>query len=75
MKDARSRESRTLSFVTFSWLAVFARFLAGGLNLPWFQVPAMSATEFAAAGAAILAIWLGREWQVRHYEGQRDEAG
>lgn len=67
-RDARGRESRTLFFVGVSvgliWLCVVAviwKFVAGD--------PAMTATEFSgviaglfAAFAAVVAVWLGREW-------------
>lgn len=61
--DSSGRESRTLFFVTASWLVVWIKFLAAGLTLPIFgKVPPMTATEFGSAVAFILAIWLGREF-------------
>lgn len=54
LKDSRGRESTTLSFVGASWFAVTAMFMWKG-----------SAAELASYGlavAAILGIWLGREW-------------
>lgn len=63
MRDARGRESKTLTFVTVSWAALVAKFLAAGVALgPLGTQPSMSGTEFGTAVAAVLAIWLGREW-------------
>jgi hypothetical protein len=65
IKDARGRESKTLGFVLVSWLAVTGKFVAAGMDLSTFGMGAtsqISLTEYAAAVAAILAIWLGREW-------------
>lgn len=60
--DSSGRESRTLFFVSASWLVVWIKFLAAGLTLPIVGVvPPMTATEFGGAVAFILAIWLGRE--------------
>lgn len=63
LKDARGRESITLSLVVPSWAALLVKFLLAGIKLPVVGVvPPMSASEFGAATALILAIWLGREW-------------
>lgn len=62
--DARGNQSKTLMFVTVSWLVVVVKFTVAGINLgPLGVMPAMSAGEFGAAVALILAIWLGREWR------------
>ncbi len=61
--DARGKQSRTLFFVAVSWVVVLVKFAVAGVSLGSLGVmPAMTATEFGAAVAAILAIWLGREW-------------
>lgn len=61
--DSTGRESRTLFFVSASWLVVWVKFLLAGLTLPVVGVvPAMTATEFGMAVGAVLGIWLGREW-------------
>lgn len=61
--DTSGRESRTLFFVALSWLAVWIKYLAAGLTLPIVgTVPPMTATEFGMAVAAILAVWLSREY-------------
>lgn len=63
LKDTRGRESITLGFVAASWLALWLKFILAGATLPLVgTVPAMSASEFGAAVALVLAIWLGREW-------------
>ena len=63
------RESTTFKLVLMSWLSVFVKYVLAEINLPYNlgTVPAMSAGEFAAATAAILAVWLGREWRAAHY--------
>ena len=57
IKDSRGRESTTLMFVTLSWLVVTGIFLWKG--------SAADILNYGTAVAAILAIWLGREWQAR----------
>lgn len=64
---AAFRESTTFKICFTSWLAVFVKYLGAGLITSWGTVPAMSATEFAASTAAILAIWVAREWRAAHY--------
>jgi hypothetical protein len=62
--DARGNQSKTLMFVSVSWLVVVIKFVIAGVNLGQFGImPPMSAGEFGTAIALILAIWLGREWQ------------
>ena len=63
IKDSRGKESITLSFVAVSWFALIIKFVVAGVSLGSLGVmPAMGASEFGMAAAAILAIWLGREW-------------
>lgn len=61
------RESRTFRFVSISWAVVTARFMVGGIGADFggfsFQFPVMGAGEYGAAIAAILAVWLGREFK------------
>mgnify|MGYP001766201495 CR=1 FL=1 len=64
--DACGRESRTLFFVTLTWLIMTARFVAGGIQFAigpfhWEIQPAM-VLDYGGAVAAILAVWVGREW-------------
>jgi hypothetical protein len=62
--DSRGRESKTLTMVTVSWLALLIKFSLAGLDVPFVGAfPVMSANEFGLATAAVLAIWLGREWK------------
>jgi hypothetical protein len=62
--DSRGRESKTLTMVTVSWFTLLVKFAGAGLTLPVVgEFPVMSANEFGLATAAILAIWLGREWK------------
>ena len=63
IKDSRGRESHTLLFVALAALVLVYKFAVAGLTLWGVTFPAMSASEFGIAFAAVLAIWLGREWQ------------
>ena len=65
-RDARGRESRTLWFVTVTWLIMSARFIAGGIEFAvgpfhW-TVQQSMVLDYGGAVAAILAVWVGREW-------------
>lgn len=54
MKDSRGRESITLSLVIASWLSTTGMFMwKGGAD---------DMLNYGTAVAALLAIWLGREW-------------
>lgn len=54
LKDSRDKESTTLAFVSASWLAITVMFVWKGT--------AADITNYGIAVAAVLAIWLGREW-------------
>ena len=66
--DSRGKESTTLTFVFVAFMAVFIKFLIGGMNLPVIgEMPVIGAGEFGLAVTGILAIWLNREWkEARH---------
>ena len=64
IKDSRNRESHTLLFVALAAQALITKFSLAGMTVLGQEFPAMSATEFGIAFAAILAVWLGREWRV-----------
>lgn len=64
--DSKGRESRTLWFVTMTWLIMTLRFVGGGIELTagpfhWIVQPSL-VLDYGAAVAAILAVWVGREW-------------
>lgn len=65
-KDARGRESRTLAFVGMTWLLMTIRFALGGLGASLggfkFEIGATLMVDYGAATAAVLAVWLGREF-------------
>ena len=64
-RDTRERESRTLAFVGLSWLAVTAKFALDSFGPPFGlgpYGPPVGPVDYAAATAALLAVWLGREW-------------
>ena len=52
-------ESSTFKLVLASLLILNYQWLFGGVEA--------SLTEYGAATAAILSIWLGREWRSSHY--------
>ena len=54
IKDSRGRESMTLSLVSVSWLALTVMFMWKGT--------AADMLNYGTAVAAVLAVWLGREW-------------
>lgn len=63
IKDSRGKESITLGFVFISWAVVVVKFLIAGITIGSLgTMPMIGAGEFGMAVAAILAIWLGREW-------------
>ncbi len=63
IKDSRGRESHTLLFVALAALVLVYKFAVSGLTLWGVAFPDMSASEFGIAFAAVLAVWLGREWK------------
>jgi hypothetical protein len=67
--DSKGRESRTLFFVGLTWFLMAGRFLLGGLEVSYyfvkFSVQSTSLTDFGVAVAALLAVWVGREWSNR----------
>ncbi|MEJ1353115.1 MAG: hypothetical protein RPU13_07625 [Candidatus Sedimenticola sp. (ex Thyasira tokunagai)] len=70
LKDSRGKKSKTLTFVTIGFAVVVLKFLFAGLELgDMGEVPPMSGIEFAAAAAAVLAIWLGREYTEKNGGG------
>lgn len=66
VKDTRGRESRTLAFVLVAFSLMSLRFALGGLGCDLggfrFEVGVTSMIDYGAAVAAVLAVWLGREW-------------
>ena len=63
MKDGRGKKSKTLFFVSISWLVLTLKFLFAGVTLMTLgQIPPMTASEFGMAVAMILGLWLGREY-------------
>lgn len=61
--DSRGRESKTLRFISISWLIVTIRFALAGFSIPYLgDLPEVSPAEYGAAVALLLTIWLSREW-------------
>jgi len=72
LSDSGGDKSKTLFFVTVSWLVVVFKFTFAGLTVPLLgEFPLMTGGEFAAAITAVLGIWLGREWRKDHYKGDK----
>ena len=67
LTDNKGKRSKTLFFVAVSWFVIVARYALGGLDTFIGTVPVTSATDFGIAIAAVLSIWLGREWKETHY--------
>ena len=63
-----SRESTTLQILIPMLITVWVKFVLAGLTISTYQFPAMSASEFVAAIAGLMLIWLGREWRSSHYK-------
>jgi hypothetical protein len=59
----KSRESTTLQLVIMGYLAILIKFVVADLTIAGLDFPGMTATEFGISGAAILAVWLQREWR------------
>lgn len=68
-RDSRGRESRTLWLVAVTWAIMTARFIAGGIDFTvgpvhWSIAPSL-VLDYGGAVAAIIAVWVGREWVAR----------
>lgn len=59
LTDSRGNKSTTLAFVAVSWFLVSAVFIYSWLSA---KGDAISLTEYSMAVAAVLGIWLGREF-------------
>lgn len=75
-RDARGRESRTLSFVIVAFSLMTLRFVLGGLDFDFgafhYAVASTHMVDYGAAVAAVIAVWVGREWVDAKREGQSD---
>jgi urea transporter len=70
LKDSRGRESKTLTFVAVTWVVMVFKFAIAGLEYNGVTAPPMDVQSFGIAVAAVLAIWLGREWKQKDIEAQ-----
>jgi hypothetical protein len=65
------RESTTLKLVVPAWAILLLKFMFAGVDFKYgefaIEFAPMGAVAFGTALAAILAIWLGREWRKAHY--------
>lgn len=64
----KTRESSTMQLVLPAAVLVMVKFAVAGLTVSGVEFPAMSATEFGIAFAAVLAVWLGREWRSAKFQ-------
>lgn len=58
IKDSSDRESITLGFVVIAFLAITGKYIGAVFGYG----TDVSVTEYGTGFAAILAVWLGREW-------------
>jgi len=64
----KSRESTTLQLVIPAYFVLLAKFAVAGMTIWGFEFAQMTATEFGVAQAAVLAVWLTREWRSAHFK-------
>ena len=65
MLDSAERESRTLAFVSVAFWIITVKYLVGGVDMTGFGLgvqPVSTMGEYAGSFAAIIMVWLGREW-------------
>ena len=69
MRDSRGQPSWTLTMVVPGFFSLTAKFLVGGLTFPVVGlIPLMSGLDYAAAAAAILGVWVTREYNDKRLE-------
>lgn len=69
MRDSRGQPSWTLTMVVPGFFALTTKFLVGGLTFPVVGlIPLMSGLDYAAAAAAILGVWVTREYNDKKLE-------
>lgn len=66
--DSRGRESHTLLFVGLASVVLIIKFAFAGMTPFGLSVPPMTAGEFGISFAAVMAVWLGREWTQKRGE-------
>lgn len=71
MKDSKGKESKTLFFVSVTWSVMVFKFLIAGLKYGEVTAPPMDIQSFGIAVAAVLAIWLGREWTEKNAKSEK----
>lgn len=57
------RESTTFKCVVVGLSILYFKFAVGGLDFGFGEFPVIDALDFGAAAAALLAVWLNREWR------------
>ena len=66
------RESTTLKLIIPPWAILVLKFGVAGVDFKYgefaISFAPMGAVAFGTALAAILTIWLGREWRKAHYD-------
>ncbi len=77
-RDSKGRESRTLAFVGIAFTLVSARFVLGGFSADFgvfkFEVGTTPMIDYGAAMAAILSVWLSREWISQNKSNSKSNA-
>ena len=69
IRDTNGRESITATVTVIAAHALILRFVFGG----FFGMPIIGAEEFGIGFAAVMAVWLGREWREVHYNSKGGE--
>lgn len=64
LRDSRGNGSWTLTMIVPAFTALTLKFLAGGFTFPVVGLmPLMGGVEYATAAAALLGLWVTREYQ------------
>jgi len=70
---SKSRESSTLQLVIPAVGLLFYKFAVGGTVLFGISNPYMTGTEFSLAFAAVMAVWLQREWRSAKFAANKPD--
>lgn len=70
VSDEEDRESTTLGFVAIAFLVVTVKFALGG----FWELPEVSVVDYSLAFAAIMAVWVGKNWVQRSTAAQVEVA-
>ncbi len=69
----KSRESTTLQLVIPAILILYVKFAFAGVTVFGMKFADMTPTEFSIAFAAVMAVWLQREWRSAKFKDTNNE--